>query len=285
MTAIALGLAAALVFGVGDLLAVIIVRKVGRLRFLLWSHISGIVLATPFALFVVDLGQVPIFYWMVLASGGLLLLGMLASYLKAVQLAPVALVAPIAATHVVVVILLSMLLLDERLGLVRVAGVALALGGLSLVSIASRGHQTFQRQNVGIAVAVLAMLVAGSFVFFVGVMSRELGWFIVVYYTRLSSLFVIMPIHWIAHTNPLKGLSVRLVAVIGFPGIMFFGGLSLYALALQTGPMSVVVPAFSVYPVVSVLGGILLLRERAAIHQVAGVICVIMGLIVVGATS
>lgn len=282
---IALGLVAALLFGVGDLLAASVVRRVGILRLLLWIHIAAVAVATPFALFVVDLGQVPIFYWMVLAAVGLLFFGMFIAYFRAVQLTPLALVSPIVSTHVVVVILLAALLLNERLNQGQIAGMAFVVGGLIFVSLARRGSQTFLHQNSGIAFAIVATLLAGFFVFSLGFLSREFGWFIAVYCIRVSALLFIMPAYLIAHGNPWNGMSVGLVTITGLIGILFFGGLGLYALATETAPLSIVATTFSVYPVVTVAGGVLFFRERLVPRQAVGVGCVFMGLMAVTVAS
>jgi transporter family protein len=66
-------------------------------------------------------------------------------------------------------------------------------------------------------------------------------------------------------------------AVIGLGFLAAAGNFCFFA-ALATGPVSLVSPAISVYPLVTVLLAVFLLRERFSVLQACGIAMVIAGL-------
>ena len=68
-------------------------------------------------------------------------------------------------------------------------------------------------------------------------------------------------------------------------GALQFSGLAAYASGAQMGSVSLVAATFSIYPVIPMIGGVILMRERIVPRQAAGLASVCAGLLVLGMTS
>ena len=62
------------------------------------------------------------------------------------------------------------------------------------------------------------------------------------------------------------------------PGAVLAIGLLFYYLALERGQVAIVVPLTATYPIVSVLLGVVILRERPSYSQLCGVVLTIVGI-------
>ena len=277
---ILLGLLAALMLGLGDVASIWILRWLGMLRFLLWAHVGVVAVATPYALFVVDFDKITPISLLAMALLGLFLFVAIATFYRSARLIGVSVAAPIASAHVAVTILLAVLFLGERLNSVQAAGIIIVALGIILSSRASHGFRADRRQKVGIALGITSMFIAGFFVFFLATLSREFGSFSLIYVMRISGLLIVVLYLWITRTNPWKGIPLRFVPIALLIGLFQASGLGFYALATQVGQVSIAVTAFCAYPIVSMLGGVLLLRERLVTRQAVGLVLAIGGLFV-----
>ena len=283
----AFGLVAALAFGVADFIAIIVARKIGVTRLLVWTHIAAVVIGTPYLLFGTGLPtEIPISYWAAFVGLSVLLLAILTTFYKGVQLAPVTMVSPIVAAHLVLVILLAVVFLQERLGAVQITGISAAVAGVLLVSMSVDSGRTGRlRVGRGVLLALATMLGAGFFVFSLGALSKEFGWFIPIYFIRLGTLVFLLPVQFRSHSWPWQQIPSKVVLVAVLVGTLQFGGLLAYALGAEVGQLSIVAVAFAVYPILPVLGGLLIFRERLAARQTVGVTLALGGLVVLGAAA
>ena len=71
---------------------------------LVWSHIGGLLVSTPYLLLKADIHTIPVAYWPFFGILAVLILVALTSFYKAVQTSPISLVSPIVSAHLVVVI-------------------------------------------------------------------------------------------------------------------------------------------------------------------------------------
>ena len=281
-----LGLVAALTFGVADFVAAIVARKIGITRLLVVTHVAGVGIATPYLLFGANLHGIPFLFLPAFAVVSLLLIATLVSYYKGLQLGPVALVSPIVSAHLVVVILLSVLVLGERMGSVQIIGMAAAVGGVIIASMAlDRSHPDKHQSSKGLWFALAATLGGGFFVFALGALSREVGWFFAIYVVRLITLFILLGAQRAMPNLAWRTVSTKYILVAALVGILQFGGLAAYAMGTQVGPISIVAAAFSVYPIVPMVGGLIVFRERLASRQAFGLATVLAGLMVLAMNS
>ena len=251
---------------------------------LVWSHIGGLLVETPYLLLKADIHTIPVAYWPFFGILAVLILVALTSFYKAAQTSPISLVSPIVSAHLVVVILLSVTFMGERTGTVQLVGISLALAGVVLASMTvSSPHASRPNLSKGIVLSITAMLGGGLFIFGIGNLSNELGWFLPIYIVRLCTFTVLLPTNLMMQGLSWRGLlpsSHVLTAIL--VGVLQFTGLAAYAMGAQIGPVSVAAASFSVYPVIPVVGGLILFKERLAPRQTVGIASALGGLAILG---
>ena len=250
---------------------------------LVWTHIGALVVSTPYLLFVADPQPIPLAYWPVLGALAFFLLLAITSFYKAVQTSPVSLVSPIVSAHLVVVILLSVTFMGERPGMVQVLGISIAFVGVALASMtAGDSHTGNDGLRRGVMFGITAMLSGGLFIFGIGNLSKELGWFLPIYLIRVDTLGALLPTHLVMRRQSLRGLPSRHAFIAALVGVLQFTGLGAYGMGTQIAPVSLVAASFSVYPIIPVIGGFVIFRERLVSRQVIGVASALGGLVILG---
>ena len=278
-----LGLTAALTLGVVDIVAVVVARRIGTMSILVWTNIGGLVVSTPYLLLVADLEPISLVY--LPAVGALVFFVLLAvtSFYKAIQTSPVTLISPIISANLVVIILLSVALLGDRLGAVQVLAISMAFIGVALTSMtAGDSRPGNDGLRKGIALAITAMLSAGVFLFGIGSLSKELGWFLPLYLVRVGTLGVLLPTHLAMRGQSSRRLPTRSAFIAALVGVLQFAGLGAYTMGTNIAPISIVAASFSVYPIIPVIGGLVVFRERLVPRQAMGVATALGGLVVLG---
>ena len=276
-----LGLMAAVVFGVADLIAVVAARKLGIIRLMLWSHVGAVVIATPYLALGGELDAIPLTYFAILGGLIVLILCALVTFYKGIQAGPVALVSPIVSAHLIPVIILSVLFLGEDLGSVQVLGIAISVSGLVLASMTvARPSLGRTYLGKGVSYALLAMAASGLFVFGIGAMSQEFGWFLPIYLIRVGSLAILIPVQRATRSMSLWSPSIAIVLVAAMVGILHFIGMAAYAMGAQFGSVSLATAGFTIYPIIPIIGGFIFFQERLVPRQAFGLASVLIGLVV-----
>jgi drug/metabolite transporter (DMT)-like permease len=281
-----LGLTAAAIFGFADLIAVVVARRIPLVRLLLWVHVGAFIIGVPYLLLAADLGALSPGHWALFGVLSLVFLGMQSTFYKGLQIGPVVLVSPIVSAHLVIVILLSTIFLGERLESVQMLGISIAMFGLlmatmTLQSDPSRGSNA----GKGVTYALISMVGVGVFIFAVGALSKEIGWFLPIFLVRAGSFFILLPAQRFAKAGSWWSPSPKLVMIAILVGALQFSGLAAYASGAQMGSVSLVAAMFSIYPIIPMIGGVILMRERIVPRQAAGLASVCAGLLVLGMTS
>jgi drug/metabolite transporter (DMT)-like permease len=283
---IAFGLGAALSWGVADYFAAVASRRVGPLRVVVGFHVvatvllGGLVLATN-SLASLSWSQVPFF----VGLGAVGWLSYLAFY-AALAIGPISVVSPIVSGYAAVTVLLAIAISGERLD----AGAAIAVIVTIVGVIASstdvsriRGIAHERRAALGLLLALIAMVLLGGFVFGVSYRHRALGWLAPIFLARgFATLFLL------GHTAR-QGIrwppsSLKLLGVVVLLSIVDTGGYACFNLGAEHAATSVVATASAPYALVPILAGVVLLRERPTLLQRLGVLAVIGGLVLLGAT-
>ncbi len=311
MLAVALALAASLCWGSGDFLGGLTTR-----RATLWAVVVGSqTVGLAGAVLVVVLAGRP---WIGLAGLWPVLLGGLAgsvalmAFYKALAIGTMSIIAPITATSALIPLLWG-LASGERPSELQLAGVALAVAGVLLATMAGsrRGetvgtgalpgepaiappdpasHDSGAGSHGGVPDhaqqrrAVLLALVAA-----VGIGLMLLGYDGTAKYDPLwamlggrisSACFFTV---FLLAVRPRIGMKRSALPGIVAVGILDTSANGLFALATTQGFLSLVAVVGSLYPVVTVVLAYLVLRERLARHQLAGVVAALAGVALIAA--
>lgn len=282
MVAIAFALGSSLLWGLSDYLG----------GFKSRSYAVPVVLAVMYfasllvmAVFVGASGEPPPSSTYVLAALGAGLVGIMAlgSFYTALSIGTMSIVAPISATGVALPVIVG-LIGGDRPGLIRSAGLALAVVGIVLASREAPGGPIGPRaQRLSIVLAILAGVGFGSYFVLAEIGSRgSVAW------TLLLSRVTGFPIAALVALLALgRGGAVRpnlgaLAALAGI-GLLDLGANAFYNHASTIGELSSVSVASSLYPVVTVLLAALLLGERVQGVQRVGVAVALAGVLMIAA--
>ncbi|QJC54439.1 EamA family transporter [Paenibacillus albicereus] len=290
----------ALVFGLaGWWMKVSQMKQGGRTALLLGLYASGT--AGFAAQSLTDGGWSALGDWRLWLYGGIVGAGSAwgnAVFMKALEHGPASITSPITNLNIVLVVAMSVAWYGERLGPAEAAGIALLLGAAVLVAIrpaeklrlSSRlwyiytgaAVLLFTFRNGGLKVTGEAGL-PSSAVLFSGY-ALALLWFAAAAWREQARSAAPRP----SPDSPTP--AVRSEAAARFriglrhgllAGLFSYGGLQLYALALETGPAGLAAPIFATNSLVVAAGSILVYRERLTRLQWLAFACLMAGLVVI----
>jgi drug/metabolite transporter (DMT)-like permease len=261
VTAIGLALGASALWGVGDFLGGVTSRRLATLAVLAISQAAGLVGILIVASFAGGGFLGPIAVGAAVAAGFAGAIGLGALY-RGMAIGAIGVVAPISASAAVVPVTVG-LARGERPAAIQLVGVALALTGVVLVS---REPGASGGLAAGAPLALVAAIGFGSyFVFMDRASADDAYWAVVV--ARASSSTLALAAAALRHALRVPAREVPVLVAIG----LFDVGANLaLALALNEGFVSLVSVLASLYPVVTILLAVVMLRERPARSQAVG---------------
>jgi drug/metabolite transporter (DMT)-like permease len=260
-----LALASAALYGGADFLGGLASRRAGTISVVVWSQASGLVillLAMPL-LPEASPSRADLFWGAVAGVAGSAGVGLL---YRALAIGTMAVVAPITAVCAVVIPVLAGVLGGERLEVLTMAGIVIAIAAIVLVS-QERGITHVRRKGIGIA--FLSGVAIGFFFLALARTGAAAGmWPLVA--SRATSLVLFGTIGIVAGQRFAMALSVARITLGA--GVVDMAANALYLAATRYGPLSVVVTLASLYPASTVILARVILGERLSRWQIAGVV-------------
>jgi uncharacterized membrane protein len=270
-----LALLSSVMWGSADFLGGTLTRRAQAVAVVACSQVLSLTVILPFALatgaFADPTGYLP---W-ALAAG---LVGMvsLVAFYAALATGTMGVVAPIAATGVVVPVALG-LASGERPRPVQLVGVVLAVAGVVLASGPEiRGVETGQARG-GVRSLLLALFAAVGFGLVLWFLSKAGHYSVTMTLVtqRAASLVVAVVLVFVIRSS--GGLGRRDVPLLLLIGVGDATANAMYTLATRTGLVSLVSVLGSLYPVATVLGARFVHGERMRPVQNAGVVSALAG--------
>jgi drug/metabolite transporter (DMT)-like permease len=221
--------------------------------------------------------------WGVLAALSVLVLVNYLSFYKALELGPLAIVTPVVTAYAAIVIIASVVLLNERLDPIQAAAISVTIGGVVLASADLRRLQPgAARIGRGVWFGLFSMIGFGISVFVGGLYARKYGWFLPAYLVRVFVAVLLTAIAAGRREWPWQRLGAGTLAFVFVMGALESGGFFWFARGAELGFISIVAAASAVYPIIPLVLGLALFRERPAPNQMAGILAVIAGVFVLG---
>ncbi|HEX5189594.1 MAG TPA: DMT family transporter [Streptosporangiaceae bacterium] len=311
------GLVAALGWGVSAVAATNAARRAGTYLAVLCGQGVGVVLLIMLALllqpsFAAAGGAVALS----LAGAGLLgLLGYLAFYRALEYGGAVGLVSAISATYGGVTTVLAVTVLGEHLGATGAAGVVLAIAGIALaaarpaaamadgagsdgagahgapatvavgepiVGVAPAPSRIRSLSRAGVPLAIVCALAYGVGGFVLGKYSARAGWLTAALVAHGASVTVmLMALPLLRRKMAWRGTASGVVWAAA-AGLTDAVGLLAFSQGGHAGEVAVTAAVSSVYPVIPLVGGVLLFGEHLTRRQLVGVVGIIAGLVLIG---
>jgi drug/metabolite transporter (DMT)-like permease len=234
-------------------------------------------------------------------SGLLGLVGYVTFYRALEYGGAVGLVSSISATYGGVTTVLAVTVLGEHLGIAGAVGVALAVAGIALaaarpagaaedsiaigepiVGVAPAPSRIRSLSRAGVPLAMACALCYGFGGFLLGRYSSQAGWLpaaLVAHGASVTVLLLVLPLFARRTSRTGSRSGVAWAAAAGLTDAV---GLLAFSRGGQVGQVAVTAAVSSVYPVIPLVGGILLFGEHLTRRQLAGVAGIIVGLVLIG---
>ena len=276
MTGVLLALAASLTWGFSDFGAGVASRRLSTFVVAAGAQAAGLTLV---AIVVVATGDAAppwrAVAWAVFA--GAAGVGGLSAFYRALAVGTMGIVGPITATSAIVPLVFG-LARGERPSLLQALGIALAIGGVVAASVERLPEG--RRIGTGVGLAVVAALMFGCSLVGLGRAAPDgLSWAVLI--MRMTGFPLMLTVAVLTGTRALP--SRRAALPLAAVGVSDAGATLLYGAASTHGLLSVVSVLASLYPIVIVVLGRLVLTERVARGQLAGVAVALAGVALISA--
>lgn len=194
----------------------------------------------------------------------------------ALAIGTMAVVAPTTAVCAVAIPVVVSVLLGERPVPLAVAGIA--LGIVSIVLVSQQPAAASPRGPSGVGTALASGVAIGLFLLSFAQAGPHAGmWPLLVARTVSVTIFGVMAI---AGGRSIR-MPARVTALVIVAGVMDMLANALYLLATRAGPLSIVVTLSSLYPASTVLLARIVLGERLRPWQVTGVGCALAAVVLI----
>ncbi|MCI0796670.1 MAG: DMT family transporter [Chloroflexi bacterium] len=281
-----LGVLAALGWGIADFVAAVVSKRLGVLRTIVGVHLVSIPVAAVYFFAVSDISIVSLTHWAVLLLISAVSFIVYIVFYKALQVGPVAVVSPIVSAYAVVVIVLAFIFTGERLSVMQGVAVSASVGGIVLASVSLRsGMRLREVVGFGALLGFVAMVGIGVWQFGVGILSRDIGWFLPIFLGRVITFGMFVPLVAVRREWPWQRLSAPLLVGVVVVGITETGGLFAFARGAEIGVISIVAAASITYPIIPILGGLIVFKEELGFTQYVGLAVALAALLVLALSS
>jgi drug/metabolite transporter (DMT)-like permease len=197
---------------------------------------------------------------------------------RALAIGTMAVVAPITAVCAVALPVVVEAIRGERLAAVTVAGILLAVAAIVLVS----QSRSTERRSGGITLALMSGVAIGLFFLSLARTDAAAGlWPLLAARFVSVGLFVAIAIAG-SHSLRLGRPVMKITVACGVVDIL---ANALYVLATRHGSLSVVVTLSSLYPASTVLLARVVLGERLSGVQAVGIVCALVAVVLIVATT
>jgi len=277
------GLSAALGWGLADFFGAFAGRRIGSLAAVMSGQVLSAVFMTG-VLLVSEESLAPLGrdFWLVALNGAFAAFAYVTHY-RALELGPVAVVSPIGAGYAVVGVGLSILVAGDRPSGVALTGAAIAIVGVALVSTDLKKLRAgITNPGPGLWGALAAAIGFGVAGFLLGWISQRAGWVVGLWGSRVSQVAFYLPLlivfrRQLAALRPGVGLWIALLA-----GAADIVGVVSFSIGSTRGLISIVLAASAVFPLIAIGLSIAVFKERIVANQVAGIVLVVGGLLLLG---
>ena len=274
MRSIALALGASLTWGFADFFGPLKGRTLGALRVLVYVQLGGLVVIV---LIVAIRGKGPadlgaLFAIPAAISGTL---GLYAYY-RGMAVGAMSIVAPIAGISAAVPVMFG-IATGDRPSPWQWLGIAAALGG---VFLASREPGRGGKVAAGVGLALLAAIGFGGYFPPMHAAGAADLWWASLFFRMTSASIILAAVAIRRPSLAVAPIQVPLLALIGIGDML---GNLLFAAASTSGLVSITSVLASLYPIVTVVLARLVLRERVARSQEAGIALTLAGVALISA--
>ncbi|MBT2505759.1 DMT family transporter [Streptomyces sp. ISL-98] len=274
MTAL-FALATSLLWGLADFGGGLLTRRTPALTVVVVSQAIAVVVLGAIVVATGGWSEAGPELWFAVAAGAVGPVAMLSFY-KALALGPMGVVSPLGSLGVAVPVTVG-LVLGERPGLLQFAGIAVAVAGVVMASGPQLRGAPVQRQ--AIVLTLIAAVGFGAVLALISEASTTLtGLFLALFVQRVTNVIVGGGALYVSVKRGAKALpedgGMRVIwaalPALAFVGLADVAANGTYSIAAQNGPVTVAAVLANLYPVITALAALIILKERLRGVQAAG---------------
>lgn len=206
----------------------------------------------------------------------------LATFFKALEVGKVGIISPIANSSVIFTILFSIIFFKESLTLVQIFSILLIVLGVILISVNFKDIKNSQILKIssGIPYALVTTLLWGVVFFLLKIPVNIIGPFLTAFILEFG-IFIFSSIHLRISKISFKVPDKNVLAYIFF--IAFFSGAALLAfnLGIRVSDVSIVAALTAANPLVVLVYGKLVYKEKLALQQYVAAFLILAGIILI----
>ncbi|MCX4824834.1 DMT family transporter [Streptomyces sp. NBC_01142] len=274
MTAL-FALATSLLWGLADFGGGLLTRRTPALTVVVASQSIAVVVLGAIVVATGGFAEAGPQLWYAVAAGAVGPVALLCFY-KALALGPMGVVSPLGSLSVLVPVGVG-LAIGERPGLLQIAGIAVAVAGIVLAGGPQLRGAPVQRQ--AILLTVIAAFGFGAVLSLIAEASTTLtGLFLALFVQRVANVVVGGAALYVSVKRGGRALpedgGIRVVwralPALAFVGLADVAANGTYAVAAQIGPVTIAAVLANLYPVVTVLAALVILKQRMRGLQATG---------------
>ncbi|MBI3521532.1 MAG: DMT family transporter [Chloroflexi bacterium] len=256
----------------------------------LWTSLGMQTVGTVlYAAALLALGRWPAIATSVLPWGiGLGLLGNLSLYFlyRSLAIGPIAVVSPVVASYTAVTVILVVVFLGEQLSALQTLAIVVTFAGVLLASTDIRQVvATLGRPLPGVRIALIATIGFGCWGALMAGATRTEEPLALVLVGRASAMVALLVIVAALRRRPPSDRSARAIGLLVAVGVFDTIANVLFVVGVQGGFAAIVATASGIYPVLPAVLAIVVLGERLALNQYAGIAVILGGLALLGLSA
>jgi drug/metabolite transporter (DMT)-like permease len=205
-------------------------------------------------------------------------------WMKAIEYGPTSLTSLLTNLNIVIVMMLAMIWYEETLSSYQIVGVLLLLIGIAFITIRPNESIDIRARRwyffMLIAIVLFTFRNGGLKVTSEAAMSNSTVLFIAYFLSMLWFSVTLIKRNDKRDDKHTERSKSGLIWGL-FAGICSYGGLQLYALALEQGPANIIAPIFAANSLVIALGAVFFFKEKLTRLQWIAIVILLAGLIFV----
>ena len=273
------GLLAMFGWGIADFFVAKAVKKATIFQVFFWSQ-SLALLIVPL-LFLFFFKSEPVSWFsivIIMLCGALNIIAYLALY-KGFQVGKVAIVSPIAASWVMVAVMLSLLFLGEQLSPAQGIGLIIGVTGIILTSFKLSDFYSIQMDSLaqGVTYGFIHMLTTGIQFFLLDSLVTGLHWFLPTMLMRITMFFYLLPYAYL--TKKSLKFPTQIVLPIILIGFLEMMAILSYGYGISKNDTAFVAPIAAAFPMITVILARIFFKEKIENNQKLGITAILISLI------
>ncbi|WP_028777478.1 EamA family transporter [Shimazuella kribbensis] len=278
-----MGILSAFSFGTADFLAGITSRRIGSYTTLFYMQLVG---AIGLSIYLFFSGDWSIFINHMDAVGlamlfmGIDVIGILCLY-QGLAKGNVSVVAPITSSFAAITVILA-IIFGERPSFITIAGIILSIAGVIFASLRFNTAASTKTTNPssGILWAILAALLLGIAFFGLKYPTVEIGPFMTVWIGRLQAV-ILLPLLLLIPKRQWVIPQLKEAGLLLLVGIFDVIAIISYNLGLMQADTTIVVTLTSLFAIVTIIWGVVVLAERMIWNEAVGIVSILIGLVLI----